>query len=688
MTKAWQDKDRRRALMLSILLHFLALFLFVFFYTRPQRVPLESFLVIEVGSPALSEEQTDAPAADAPAPQAAEPQVEAQQIGEPVEQTSLAAQAQAETEPSPEDLSETQAIPVPQASSAVAETQEQTASVSIPMPTPAVATQETEQAQVDVMPDISVSTTLPDIQEVEVVPDVVAQSIPIPAPSPSSSVSSARTISTSPSVQVETAQELSEPDVSVRVLVEQVVPTPTVEASVETASSVPQPNVSAAVTVVQVVPTPSVEASVSEARAVPSPAVQASVSQAQAVPSPNIQTSVAGSSTIPTPNTQVQISSAVTVVANPSAQVASRQVIPIPLPRTELAAVNPDETGTSTETIDTQTQAALTTAGQETNRESGGNADQSGQTTAAANASPDNLGLAAGPEGSETPTGSTFANIPYRETRDRPLTVMLDNLQGYPQAGLAEASQIIEMPVEGGITRLMTVYDRIDPARVGPVRSTREYFHEVSSTMGGIMVHDGGSPGALAAISRSTLPTINAYFSSTEVFSRGQGDAPYNLFSNGNTLRQEIARLRLNRSTIVSGNLYRPAEDAQDTNQLTISFTNAYSSGFRFINDLNLYRWVRNGEDANDANGEAVLVDAVLLANIDAVPVPGDTEGRLYIPMRGGTATLYLRGKTISGRWDLENGVKFTSSFGQIVDLKPFKTWVVYAPQTASFSRD
>ncbi len=718
MTSTWQDKDKRRAFLLSLLIHILALFTLLWAWNKPKVVPLESFLVIDVGTPALAETPTDAAAADAPAPQAAEPLVAAPEIGEPVAQTPpevTPSPQEPVVEPAPQATQATQAptpvetppAPEPQveaAAPAPVETPEPVAEPSQSAPPPvAEVAPEVVEAAVDVTPNVDVTTTLPEINEVEVAPQPEAQALPIPKPATDVSVATARTITTDIRVEVNQPQTVPVPSVEAQVQEARAVPNPSVSAAVETPSVIPQPQVASTVSTARAIPQPSVNSAVSEAQSVPQPNVQTNVSAATSVPQPNVQTTVTASTNVPQPNVQTtvtastnvpqpnvqtSVTSSQSVSVSPSAQVASRQVVPIPVVSAAVTAVNPDaQTGAASETIVNATEASVATPGQTNNRQPGGNADRSGQTTAQDGADPANLGLAAGPEGSENPTGAPIARVPYRENRDRPLTVMLDNLRGYPQLGLLEASYIIEMPVEGGITRLMTIYDRIDPARVGPVRSTREYFLEINSGFNGVLVHDGGSPAAMAAIERESLPTINAFLSSTEVFQRSPDrNAPYNLYSQGNVLRQELVKRNQNQTRIVSGTTYRPEETASSTSSINVTFSADYSSGFRYINDLNLYRWVRNGTDASDASGQAVYVDAVLLANIEAVPVPGDTEGRLYIPMRGGTATLYLNGKAIKGRWDIANGIRFTSSLGEIIDLAPFKTWVAYAPQNASVS--
>jgi hypothetical protein len=140
-----------------------------------------------------------------------------------------------------------------------------------------------------------------------------------------------------------------------------------------------------------------------------------------------------------------------------------------------------------------------------------------------------------------------------------------------------------------------------------------------------------------------------------------------------------VNKLRLNRSRVVSGTIFRPEANERSSNQITIPYSGAYSSGFRYIPDLNVYRWIRNGENAVDYTGEAVYVDAVVVASISARVIPDDPEGRLYIPLERSKATLYVRGKAIDGSWSPQGGVSFSLPDGTPIDLAPFKTWVVFS---------
>jgi hypothetical protein len=378
---------------------------------------------------------------------------------------------------------------------------------------------------------------------------------------------------------------------------------------------------------------------------------QVDVAAAQPIPTPQVATAVAAAQPIPTPQVAAAVAAPQVSQAAPAVlPEAAEGAVQVPSPRDE-------------------------------GRPAGGDADRPGQTTTDDAATAAAAGAAAAPDGGAgTGTPLQPQRTPFSERRERPLAVMIDNANGYPQSGLREAGLIVEMPVEGGVTRLMTVYDRSDPGAVGPVRSARDYFVELSQGIGGVLVHDGGSPGAMAAIARAPLPTLNAY-TSGELFSRsGERGAPYNLYTGGGALRQAVNSLQLDTSRLIQGLVYRPAADAASASEATVRFSSIYDSGFRYLPELGLYRWVRNGSQAVDANGEAVLVDAVVIASIEARPLPNDDAGRLYIPLRGGPATLLLRGSVIEGSWLQNGGVRFVDRTGQEIELTPFKTWVAFTP--------
>src|SRR5438067_5094504 len=99
------------------------------------------------------------------------------------------------------------------------------------------------------------------------------------------------------------------------------------------------------------------------------------------------------------------------------------------------------------------------------------------------------------------PPGTT-ATWPLRGTpapnadaiRARPIVVKVAaDPAARPQSGLADADLIIEIPVEGGLTRYAVVFQSKDPQKVGPVRSARQSDLNYLSSLHAIVAHVGAS---------------------------------------------------------------------------------------------------------------------------------------------------------------------------------------------------
>src|SRR5690606_15890045 len=127
--------------------------------------------------------------------------------------------------------------------------------------------------------------------------------------------------------------------------------------------------------------------------------------------------------------------------------------------------------------------------------------------------------------------------------------------------------------------------------------------------------------------------------SSGQLFARSsERSAPYNLYSVGPELRTAVTRLVPERVRLVANSIFRPSEVSPEVAEVIVSY-GTYSSGFRFNDLTGRYRWVRDGTPAVQPDGQVLEMQAVLVGNITARPIPNDEAGRLYIPIRSGPAT-------------------------------------------------
>ncbi|HZJ08396.1 MAG TPA: DUF3048 domain-containing protein [Trueperaceae bacterium] len=658
----WRDPDKRRAALLSLVLHLAVLLLLVYLVTRPRPEPLPAYIVIDVGTPAFAEETTLAPTVESPAMQTPEPQVESAEVGDPQQLNAPQEQAAAPVEqpvtvqpPAPEAPPAAQATPSPQPT--------EQADVTPPPPQVQEASVESPELPLAEVP----ATQLPEIDPVVLQARETPAAITIPEPQAQAQIAEARTVALTPSAAVAQARELSVPEATVTVAESVSLEAPSMQSQVAESVGLATPAVSAAVA-------QSVPLDVAQ--------VQAQVAPSVGLSAEGVTASVSGRRPLAPPAATAVVGQAVALDVAPTAQVA----IPRPL---ALPAIRADVVGPA------QTPGAPAAAGDEPGitdvaatalspRAAGGNAATAGQTGPIDPAATvDGRGLAAGPAGVGAGDGAPRppARPTFSEQRDGALAVLIDNVNGYPQSGLAEASMIIEMPVEGGLTRLMAFYDRTDPLRVGPVRSARDYFVEIAQRTKSVLVHDGGSPGAMIAIARGEVPTLNAY-SSGELFARSsERSAPYNLYSVGPELRTAVDELVPERIRLVNDSIFRPSQSAAAVGEVSVSY-GTYSSGFRFNELTGRYRWVRDGTPAVQPDGQVLEMQAVLVGDIIVQPIPDDEAGRLYIPIRGGRASLYLEGRVVTGSWEIIDGtgLTFVSDAGVRVDLANLRTWVVLSP--------
>jgi hypothetical protein len=93
----------------------------------------------------------------------------------------------------------------------------------------------------------------------------------------------------------------------------------------------------------------------------------------------------------------------------------------------------------------------------------------------------------------------------------RPIAIMINNInKAQPTLGTSMADIIYEIPVEGGITRLMAIYQ--DPQKekvIGSIRSARPYYIDIAKGHDAIYVHIGGSSDADRILKSDTIDHFN-----------------------------------------------------------------------------------------------------------------------------------------------------------------------------------
>lgn len=118
--------------------------------------------------------------------------------------------------------------------------------------------------------------------------------------------------------------------------------------------------------------------------------------------------------------------------------------------------------------------------------------------------------------------------------------VKVDNApEARPQVGLAPADLIVEVPAEGGITRLSAMFLDQIPNYVGPVRSLRPVDADLLAPFPGVVIASGGQRHVLGAVAGAGLTIADP--NQPGLLQNLERPAPHNLFAGLEVVDGEVA---------------------------------------------------------------------------------------------------------------------------------------------------
>lgn len=278
----------------------------------------------------------------------------------------------------------------------------------------------------------------------------------------------------------------------------------------------------------------------------------------------------------------------------------------------------------------------------------------------------------------------------------RPLVVKVANDPGArPQTGIADADLIIELPVEGGLTRLSVVFQSKDPSRVGPVRSARQSDLNYLPTLHAILAHVGASESVTKmvrdAASSGGFVDIDE-FQHADAFERSTDRvAPYNAYTSASKLRQ-AAGSAAEQSVDVGALEYGDAQ-AASTDGATLTIPYAERVRYEFDPARGAYHRTAGGTKTLDTAAGEMLPENVVVIKTDVKDIPGtaDAAGAPSVDYRGtgsGPVVIVRDGKRFDGTWSRQGTemYRFADASGKEIGLKPGLTWMHIVPTSFDLS--
>lgn len=284
----------------------------------------------------------------------------------------------------------------------------------------------------------------------------------------------------------------------------------------------------------------------------------------------------------------------------------------------------------------------------------------------------------------------------------RPYAMMINNIEYAArfQSGLSQASILYEAKVEGGITRLMAIFEKFNAKKIGSARSARHYYVSVASEYDAIFVHFGHTKFALRKIDKLKVNNISGLSGvGGAVFYRDNSiAAPHNAFTSKKGLDKgrKILKYRKNYKKNFEGHFkfYDEDTDLQSekiANKVSIKFSGYTTPYFIYNPEKKLYYRYQYGRKHIDAsNGKQLAFKNLIIQYVDDEPiVKGHPKDYRTINFENATGKgkYITNGKAINITWEKHEKKKFMKYYtedGQELVINPGKTYVALFPDNDS----
>lgn len=252
----------------------------------------------------------------------------------------------------------------------------------------------------------------------------------------------------------------------------------------------------------------------------------------------------------------------------------------------------------------------------------------------------------------------------------RPTAIVINNLKAaLPQYGISNADMLYEIETEGGITRMLAIFsDFTDTGSIGPVRSARTYFNNVSASYDIPLVHCGGSAAANKARYDRLHPlekwdhidqmAHGSYFYRDQNRRQQGYDLEHTLFTTGENMIKALAKLNYN--TVTENGVDYGLQFSEDVsvngeaaNNVTVTFRGKKKTTFTYDAATGLYKASQYGKNHVDAaTGEQMAYKNILVIHSKQTLLDEGKYVRSYYNLLGeGKGYFACNGQLIPIKW-------------------------------------
>ena len=269
-----------------------------------------------------------------------------------------------------------------------------------------------------------------------------------------------------------------------------------------------------------------------------------------------------------------------------------------------------------------------------------------------------------------------------------------NNLNARPQSGLQEADTVMEILVEGGMTRFLAFFMDKASSYVGPIRSARPTDPTMVRPYGGILVVSGATAGLIPAIRELGVPVLEEVSAPT-MFRIANRKAPHNLYADTELVREYIDQKGFLFNQDVNP-LYDFGNDQSNwksgAGRVTVKYSDFTTVIWKLDNDQ-YSRFIVDGYSPEDDAVAHNFITRDGYTDILQIPTVVVIQGPLYndevttlpsvLTVGVGPVTIFSGGKYIEGTWrrnDITDPFEFIDANQEPIEVPPSKQWIHILP--------
>jgi hypothetical protein len=282
----------------------------------------------------------------------------------------------------------------------------------------------------------------------------------------------------------------------------------------------------------------------------------------------------------------------------------------------------------------------------------------------------------------------------------RPVAVILNNHSvARPQSGLNSADIVYEAVVESGITRYLAIYWSEYPAKVGPIRSVRQYYLEWLNPYDPLLLYDGcaqtdnpktNACGNIHTYNIKNLATIGAWR-----WNDGRRYAPHNEYTSITNAWDYAKRMNWNNFPEIKAWKFKNDSSLSERGEKTkvdiifnerLNNSGHYDATWIYNQKTNTYvREVGKQADIDQETNTQVYAKNVIIQEVVLTPTYDD-KGRIIIETMGeGNAVFLIDGKITEGKWRKNSRTDRTTYYdnsGKEIEFNRGRIWISAVPRS------